>query len=68
MFMYNAMMSYLELMVSHSIKFKFKKRLKYLLTLRRDKLGRGADQAYANYIAHNRLINDTFFYLMKKAQ
>ena len=63
---HNAMMSYLELMVSHSIKFKFKKRLKYLLTLRRDKLGRGADQAYANYIAHNRLINDTFLYSNEK--
>jgi len=36
--------------------------LKYFLTFRRDKAGRGADQAYANYIVHNRLVKDSFLY------
>jgi len=43
-------------------KHKYKKRLKYLLTFRRDKGGRGSDQANANYIAHNDLIQNSSFY------
>ena len=37
-----------------------KKRLKYLLTFRRDKGGRGVDQAYSNFIVHNKLIENSF--------
>jgi len=54
--------AYLNLMTKHSLDFKFKKRLKYLLTFRRDQTGRGADQAYANYIVHNKLIENSFLY------
>ena len=59
---YESMKSYLSLMVSHSFKYKFKKKLKYFLSFRRDKAGRGADQAYANYIAHNKLVKNTYLY------
>ena len=54
--------TYLNLIVQQSSDHKFKKRLKYFLTFRRDKAGRGADQAYANYIVHNRLVKDSFLY------
>ncbi len=53
---------YLKIMIQQSKDYKFKKRLKYFLTLRRDKSGRGADQAYANYIVHNKLVQDSFLY------
>ena len=53
---------YLNLMIRQSKKHKYKKRLKYLLTLRRDKAGRGSDQAYANYIVHNKLVKNSFLY------
>ncbi len=59
---YTGMIDYLKLIIEQSVKYKFKKRLKYFLTFRRDKLGRGADQAYANFIAHNKLIKDTYLY------
>ena len=49
-------------MIRQSKKHKYKKRLKYLLTLRRDKAGRGSDQAYANYIVHNKLVKNSFLY------
>ena len=53
---------YLKLMIESSIKYKYKKKLKYLITFRRDKSGRGVDQAYANYIAHNNLIKNSYLY------
>ena len=56
------MKSYLELMINESKKHKYKKKLKYLLTFRRDKSGRGVDQAYANFIVHNKLIKNNFLY------
>ena len=59
---YNGIKNYLTLMIKHSLKYKFKKRLKYLLTFRRDKTGRGVDQAHANYIVHNKLIDNSFVY------
>lgn len=59
---YNSMKKYFELIIQHSRKYKYKKKLKYLLTFRRDKGGRGADQAYANYIVHNKLINNSYLY------
>ena len=56
------MRDYLELMIKNSNEKKYKKRLKYLITFRRDKNGRGVDQAYANYIAHNNLIKNSMLY------
>lgn len=59
---YQGMRDYLELMIKNSNEKKYKKRLKYLITFRRDKNGRGVDQAYANYIAHNNLIKNSMLY------
>ena len=53
---------YLSLMIQQAENFKYRKRLKYFLTFRRDKEGRGSDQAYANYIAHMNLVENSFFY------
>ena len=53
-------MNYLKLMIKNS--YKYKKRLKYLITFRRDKAGRGVDQAHANYIAHNNLLDKSQMY------
>ena len=55
-------LDYLKIMIQHSTKYKYRKRLKYFLTLRRDKAGRGADQAYANFIVHNKLVKNSFLY------
>ena len=49
-------------MIKNSQEKKYRKRLKYLLTFRRDKDGRGVDQAYANYIAHNNLVKNSILY------
>ena len=57
-----SMIEYLELMKSLIEKKKYKKSLKYLLTFRRDKNGRGCDQAHANFVGHNQLIKDAHFY------
>jgi hypothetical protein len=43
-------------------KFPFKKRLKYLLTFRRDKEGRGCDQAYCNFITYKKYFKDSYLY------
>ena len=59
---YRGMMNYLKLMIKNSQKYKYKKRLKYLITFRRDKAGRGVDQAHANYIAHNNLLDKSQMY------
>ena len=39
-------------------KYRYRKKLKYLLTFRPDPEGRGCDQAHANFIVHNNLIKD----------
>ena len=57
---------YLNLMKSYISNFKYKKKLKYFLTLRTDPEGRGCDQAHANYIAHKSLIKDINFYTNSK--
>jgi len=59
---HDAIKEFLTLMIDELPKHKFKKRLKYALTFRRDKGGRGSDQSHGNYIAHNNLIKNTFFY------
>lgn len=51
-------LEYSNLMINNIQKYKYQKRLKYLLTFRVDPVGRGCDQAHANYIVHNNLIKD----------
>tara|TARA_Y100000389_G_scaffold75920_1_gene72574 strand:+ start:3304 stop:4119 length:816 start_codon:yes stop_codon:yes gene_type:complete len=58
----NSIVKFLSLMIEELKKHKFKKRLKFILTFRRDKGGRGSDQAHGNFIAHKNLIEDSFFY------
>lgn len=58
----NSIYNFLELMIEETSKHKFKKKLKYILTFRRDKGGRGSDQAHGNFIAHNKLVDGTYFY------
>ena len=53
---------YLDLMNSYISKFKYKKRLKYLLTFRTDPDGRGCDQGHANYLVHKSIIKKVSFY------
>ena len=57
-----SMIEYLKLIKNLIKNKKYKKSLKYLLTFRRDKNGRGCDQAHANFIGHNKLIEDSHFY------
>ena len=45
-----------------SKRYPFKKRLKYLLTFRRDKEGRGCDQSYAAYLIYNEILKDINVY------
>ena len=59
---HNSMEIFLNLMIEELSKHKYKKKLKYILTFRRDKGGRGSDQAHGNYIAHNNLIPGSFFH------
>ena len=59
---YKTMLEYLELIKQLIDKKKYKKSLKYLLTFRRDKSGRGCDQAHANFIGHSNLIKNAYFY------
>ena len=55
---YNKIEEYLHLMNNYIEKYRYKKKLKYLLTFRPDPEGRGCDQAHANFIVHNNLIKD----------
>ena len=60
--LHNSIEKFLRLMIEETSKHKFKKRLKYILTFRRDKGGRGSDQAHGNFIAHKNLIKNSYFY------
>jgi hypothetical protein len=53
---------YLDLVSKQIIERKYKKRLKFLLTFRPDKEGRGVDQGHANYLVRKKFIKDCFFY------
>lgn len=55
---YNKIKEYLHLMNNYIEKYRYRKKLKYLLTFRPDPEGRGCDQAHANFIVHNNLIKD----------
>ena len=56
------MIKWLNLMNTLVLKYTYPKRLKYLLTFRRDKNGRGCDQAHGNYIANKNYFKDSFLY------
>jgi len=60
------MEEYLNLMKNKISKFKYKKSLKYFLTLRRDPVGRGVDQGHANYLINKGYIKDCSFYANSK--
>ena len=63
---YDNMIKWLNLMDMLISKYPYKKRLKYLLTFRRDKGGRGCDQAHGIYIAHKNYFKDSFLYSNKE--
>jgi hypothetical protein len=52
---------YLGLVHKQISEVKYKKRLKYLLTFRPDKEGRGVDQGHANYLVRKNFIKDCSF-------
>ena len=45
-----------------SKKYPYKKRLKYILTFRQDKEGRGCDQSYAAYLIYKKILKDINIY------
>ena len=53
---------YLFLMKKNILDYKYKKRIKYLITFRTDPEGRGCDQGHANFIVHNSLIKNYAFH------
>jgi len=53
---------YLGLVDKQISKVKYKRRLKYLLTFRPDKEGRGVDQGHANYLVRKKFIKDCSFH------
>ncbi len=53
---------YLFLVSNQISKFKYKKRIKYLLTFRPDKEGRGVDQGHVNYLVRKKFIKNCSFY------
>ncbi|MDC0524555.1 hypothetical protein OAN82_00220 [Pelagibacteraceae bacterium] len=63
---YEKIQEYLNLMKYHISKFKYKKRMKYFLTLRTDPEGRGCDQGHANYIVHKEIIKNVTFHSNSK--
>ncbi len=56
------MEEYLTIMKKKISELKYKKTLKYFLTLRRDPEGRGCDQGHANYLINKDYIKDCNFY------
>ena len=63
---YNDMIKWLDLMDKLISQYPYKRRLKYLLTFRRDSNGRGCDQAHGNYIAYKNYFKDSFLYSNKE--
>tara|TARA_B110000967_G_C18742834_1_gene488656 strand:+ start:157 stop:972 length:816 start_codon:yes stop_codon:yes gene_type:complete len=53
---------YLTLMKDKLLKHKYKRSLKYFLTLRRDPEGKGCDQGHANYLINKNSIKECGFY------
>ena len=59
-------MEYLDLITRYISRYKYKKKLKYLITFRPDPEGRGCDQAHANYLIHNSKIKNFELYSNSK--
>ena len=57
-----AIIKYASEMEKMSKKYPYKKKLKYLLTFRRDKNGRGCDQSYAAYLIYKNILSDIEVY------
>ena len=62
---YDDMIKWLSLMDKLILQYPYKRKLKYLLTFRRDSNGRGCDQAHGNYIAYNNYFKNSFLYSNK---
>jgi len=62
---YDNMVKWLNLMDQLISKYPYKKKLKYLLTFRRDGSGRGCDQAHGNYIAYKNYFQKSYSYSNK---
>ena len=62
----NSFHNYANLMDNMSKKYPYKKKLKYLLTLRADKEGRGCDQSYAAYLIYKNILKDYKIYSYSK--
>ena len=60
-----AFIEYTNQMKMMSKKFPYKKRLKFFLTFRRDKEGRGCDQSYAAYLVYNNILSNLKIYSNK---
>ena len=58
----DAFIKYAIEMDKMSKKFPYKKRIKYLLTFRRDKEGRGCDQSYAAYLIYKKILENIKIY------
>ena len=59
---HESMEKFLALMISELSKHKYKKRLKYLLTFRADKEGRGCDQSYAAFLIYKNILKNFQIY------
>ncbi len=55
-------LEYLNLINTNIEKFRYKKKIKYLLTLRTDPEERGCDQGHANYLVHDKIIKNFYLY------
>ena len=53
------------MLIDNILKFRYKRKLKYLLTFRPDPEGRGRDQGHANYLVHKNMIKNYHFYSNK---
>ena len=58
----NKIVEYLDLITRYISKYRYKKKLKYLLTFRPDPNGRGCDQGHANFLVHNSKIKNSNLY------
>lgn len=58
----NTFQNYANLMKDMSRKYPYKKRLKYFLTFRTDKEGRGCDQSYAAYLVYKNILKNFQIY------
>ncbi len=58
----NKILEYLDLISRYISEYRYRKKLKYLLTFRPDPSGRGCDQGHANFLVHNLKIKNLNLY------